>query len=160
MVGTSYGWTGPSPVMVDRYHHLCNPATLLSRIPQEWSHSSQELSAKLQSLAETATSQSFIKKHYDSNTRFLRHPAGSKPYAAGPCRSLYDLPTQCSSCRKRNPWIDSSAPGCKRVNQRHQPSPTASAHPPSGSRPRTAQWPWAGWVRPRRHPDGSHHVAR
>ncbi len=34
-------------------------------------------------LPRRATSQSFIKKHYDSNTRFSRDLAGSKPCAAG-----------------------------------------------------------------------------
>ncbi len=40
------------------------------------------------------TSQSFIKKHYDPNSRFSRHFAGSKPCAAG-----------CFSCRKWLPGI-------------------------------------------------------
>ena len=42
---------------------------------------------------------------YDPKTRsFLCH-AGNAPCTVGPCSSLYNLPTQCSSCHKRNPGI-------------------------------------------------------
>ncbi len=53
-----------------------------------------ELSAKFQSNAGTGTLAVVYKEHYDPNTRFSRHLAGSKPCAAG-----------CFSCRKWLPEI-------------------------------------------------------
>ncbi len=40
-------------------------------------------------------------------------------------------------------------------------APTSFLRPPSGPcRCRIALWPWAGWVRPGPHPNGSRHAAR
>ena len=52
--------------------------THLSLLPQQWSDSSQELSAKLQSIAETGKLAVVYKEHYDPNTPFPRHPAGGR----------------------------------------------------------------------------------
>ncbi len=93
MVGTSL-WLDRANPLIRYIYYLFDSATHLSLIPQQWSHSSQESSAKLQSIAETGNLAVVYKEHYDPNTHFSRHLAGSKPYAAG-----------CFSCHKWLPGI-------------------------------------------------------
>jgi len=82
MVGTSL-WLDRANPLIRYIYYLFDSATHLSLIPQQWSHSAQESSAKLQSIAETGNQHSVIKKHYDSNTHFLRHLSGGIPCADG-----------------------------------------------------------------------------